>query len=166
MVMMSNLIQIQQALRRVNADPLPGHIHFDADRLVERDENLPAFSLDHQDLARADRQHIFDPSGHLPLAVHDRAADKLEKKELILFPRLQDFLRDKNVESGQTIGLRERIHALQLEVKVLAMGDQRFDGVLPEIPPSSYKNAPQIRTIIGRYMEEPESELSFLTLAS
>ncbi len=76
------------------------------------------------------------------------------------------LLGDEDIEPGQTVGLRERIHALQLEVEVLAVGNQRFDGIFPEIPLSSYENAPQLRAISWRYMEEPDSELSFLALAS
>ena len=108
---------------------------------MERDEDFFSSLLNHEELARAGGHHIFDPAGLFSLAVCDRAADELEEKVLVLFPFLQAFLRDENVQTRQAVGLSERINTLQFEVKVFSARDPGFDGIFFKFPLFPYEDA-------------------------
>jgi hypothetical protein len=166
MVMISNLIHIQKPVRRVEADLLGFHIDLGANRPVERDKDLFPRALHKQQFPSADGKDVPDPTDPSAIAAADPAADELEKIEFVLSPLPQGSFGKMNVQPRQTVGLRERINALQLKVIVFPPPNQRLDFIFPERPFSPDENTLQLDAIRRRYIMESEPEIPSLPLAS
>jgi hypothetical protein len=145
--MISNLIHIQKPIRRVETDLLGLDIDLGANRPVERDEDLFPLALHKQQCTRSYGKDVPDPTDPPAIAAADPTADELKKIEFVLSSLPQRFFGKMNVQTRQTVGLRERINPLQLNIIVLPVPHQRLDFVFSERSFSPDENALQFDTI-------------------
>lgn len=134
-MIISNLIQVQKAVGKVHPDPPAGRVHFEADGLHEGDEDLPAVTVDDQQVPRPRREKPPDGPDGAPVAGDDLAPDDLEVVEAPLAGRGEILLGDVEVAPGQRVGPVERCDAPEPQDGGIPVEGQRFDLERLSTPP-------------------------------
>jgi hypothetical protein len=131
MVIISNLIQVQKAIRRVDHDQPGLQVDLPADLPAEGDENLlTAFGPDHQQVAAGRGLDIVHPADLAASHSHDPAAQDLVVVEGVSLQGLELLLRDQNLRPGQGFGLGYGLDPFELEDEEVFKGPQVFDPIL------------------------------------
>ena len=131
-VIISNLIQLQKAVREIDPDLLFGRIHAEDHGLHEGDEDFLPVPVRHEQVPVAHREDAGHTPDDLPVLRQERAPDDLEVVKTPLFRRAQGLLGDIYVRPGEGVRLRQGVDARELQERGIPVEPQRFDRVLFE----------------------------------
>jgi hypothetical protein len=133
-VIISNLIQLQKALRRIDHDLFLLSIHADTYTLCERDQDFPIRRGYHQQIIAGSRQHILDLPDCLSVQGYDRKALDLVKIDLIFSQRLQILFRNQDIGADELLSLGDGIYAPQPDDNELFKFPSGFYGKGAQTP--------------------------------
>jgi hypothetical protein len=127
-VIISNLIQLQQAVRRID-DHRPGlPIDPDQDALRQGDIDLPAPPSHDEEGRPAGLEDPRDLPDFDPVPGHDPAAEELEVVEQVRLEPPEHARLHEQLTSGQGVRRGQGVDPLELEVEGIAVPLERFDG--------------------------------------
>jgi hypothetical protein len=163
-VIISNLIQLQQAVRRVD-DHGPRHpVEPDQDALRERDVNLPLPPPHDEESRPAGLEDRGDLPDLRPLAGDDPAAEDLEVVEAVRLEPPENARLHEQLTAGQGVRRGQAIDALELEVTGVAVPLERFDGVSLEPAVRLDVDRPELE-LRGSLLLEPDLDRPVAPLA-
>jgi hypothetical protein len=139
MVIISNLIQFQKAIRGLDADLSFLDVNGYADLPRERNIDFLSSLCDDKNRVLRNFQQFPDDSHALPGPGENRASQELELIIAIFSQRPEFIFKSKHVRSRPTIGLEKRVDTLELEDVRIFMGLKSFDGELGQFPLLSKK---------------------------
>jgi hypothetical protein len=128
-VIISNIIQVQKPVGKIHPDPLRRGVHFEAKGLHKRDEDLAASAVDDEEVPVPDRQQSLDGPDQSAVLRDDFAADELEVVIVPVLGRGQGFLRNVDVQTGETVGPGQGVDAPKLQKGGIPVESQGFDVI-------------------------------------
>jgi hypothetical protein len=141
-VIISNLIQVEKAVRRVDHDPPPHEVDLDADLPAQGDEDFPRAgrALNHKEGRFPQVHDVLHHPDRAAVGGDDPAADQIEIVDPVVPGPLQGILGNENLPSGQGVGRGQGIDPLEREEVGVFIGKPALDFELSKSPPIVQKN--------------------------
>ena len=141
-MIISNLIQLEKAVRRVNHDPPPREVDLDADLPAQGNKDFPRAgrAFDHEKGRFPQVHDVFHRSDQPPIDRQDLAADEVEIIDPIVLEPPQGVLGNENLPPGQGVGCSQGIDPLELEQMEVFIGKPALDVELSKFPPIVQEN--------------------------
>jgi hypothetical protein len=164
-VIISNLIQVQKAVGRVDDDDAclsvdPGH-----DPFRERDVDLPLSPLHDQEGRAAGLEDPGDLADLGPVRGDDPAAEELEVVEAVRLEPSESARPHEHFAAGQGVRRGQRIDPLELQEGGVPVPPERFDGprLEPAVPLDIDRRQVEPRSLL---LLEPELDRPVPSLAA
>jgi hypothetical protein len=141
-VIISNLIQLEKAVRRIDHDPPPREIDLDADLPAQGDEDFPRarLALDHEESRFPQVHDVLHRPDRTAVGGDDPAADQIEIIDPVVLGPPQGVLGNENLPPDQGVGRGQGIDPLELEEMEVFIGKAPLDVELSKFPPIVQKN--------------------------
>ena len=141
-MIISNLIQLEKAVRRIDHDPPPREVDLDADLPAQGDEDFPrtGLALDHEQGRFPQVHDTLHRPDRTAVGGDDPAADQVEIVDLVVPGPPQGVGGNENLPPGQGVGRRQGIDPLELEEMGVFIGNPALDVELSKSPLLAQKN--------------------------